>query len=114
MTSSKPRKSKSKYNNSKAISRSATKTPQLAEVKQSKTPLKDGTLTAFITPEKLQREETLVGNVTSPMTADTPKVSNNDTLSPTSTIDFPSCIGKRSSDTKDPFATHMDVDLLTG
>ena len=113
MTASKPMKNKSKHNNPKAISKSATKNPLLVEVKQPKSSLNDVTLTTLVTPEK-ERKETLDDTVIPLLTADTPKVSNNNTPSSTSTTDLSSCLGKRSSEIKKPFAAHLDVDALIG
>ena len=48
------------------------------------------------------------------MIVDNSQASSNNVFNSTSTIDPSSCLGKRSSDSKDPFATYMDVNLLTG
>ena len=56
MTASKPRKNKSRQNNPKAISKSATKTPLLVEVKQPKPSLNDVTLTTLVTPENIEKK----------------------------------------------------------
>ena len=58
-------------NAKKATLRSATKSTQLVDSKQPKTPSKYVTMAAFITPEKLQLNETHEDNVTSPMIVDT-------------------------------------------
>ena len=102
MTASKTKKTNPKNVITKASTRSATKTSQLVDAQQPNKPSKDATMAAFITPEKLQLIDKHEDNVTSTMIVDTSQASNNNAFNSTSTIDPSSCLGKRSSDNKDP------------
>ena len=99
--------------NPKTNSKSSKK-PQVTEAKLSDSSLKNSPETSFVTLEKpLRKEKT--GNAVFPLKQpDIPKVSNNNSTSFTSTTGFPSCPEKSSPESTNPFATHVNIETLTG